>query len=132
MYKGKKIVTALLAGIIAFGFLTGCQDIAIPDDMSRKAGEYLNDTVEMTKNAIKDEIKDLLASADFASGFGITQEEQESIRNDIKGYIKNYDADEEQLRLAKENVEKFLENARGLSSEEIKKGIADIFEAQEQ
>lgn len=132
MYKGKKIVTAVLAGIIVFGLLTGCQDITLSDDVSSKAGEYVIDTVERTKNVIKDEIKDLLASADFVSGLGITPQEQENIKNEIKGYIKNYDADEEQLKTAKETVENFLENARGLSSEEIKKGIADIFEEHEQ
>lgn len=138
MYKGIIKKTAVLTLLVAV--LTGCQgDIAL-DNVGDKISESVNDTIARTKKQVSDDIKSALAdevqafikSDDLAVTLGISAEEQESINESIRDYIDNYEFDEEQLKAAKETVEEFLEGAKGLSTEEIKKNIADIFEESSQ
>lgn len=138
MYKGIIKKAAVLTLLVAV--LTGCQgDIAL-DNVGDKISESVNDTIARTKKQVSDDIKSALAdevqafikSDDLAVTLGISAEEQESINESIRDYIDNYEFDEEQLKAAKETVEEFLEGAKGLSTEEIKKNIADIFEESSQ
>ena len=137
MYKGKIRMAAALALCIAV--LTGCQGDVTLDDVGDKISESVSDTITKTKKKVSDDIKSALAdevqafinSDDLAVTLGISAKEQESINESIRGYIDNYEFDEEQLKAAKETVEEFLENAKGLSAEEIKQNIAEIFEESE-
>lgn len=137
MYRGtikKAAVLTLLAAV-----LTGCQGDVTLDNVGDKISESVNDTIAKTKKQVSDDIKSALAdevqafieSDDLAVTLGISAEEQESINESIRGYIDSYEFDEEQLKAAKETVEDFLEGAKGLSTEEIKKNIAEIFEDSE-
>lgn len=137
MYRGtikKAAVLTLLAAA-----LTGCQGDVTLDNVGDKISESVNDTIARTKKQVSDDIKSALAdevqafieSDDLAVTLGISAEEQESINESIRGYIDSYEFDEEQLKAAKETVEEFLEGAKGLSTEEIKKNIAEIFEDSE-
>lgn len=137
MYRGtikKAAVLTLLAAV-----LTGCQGDVTLDNVGDKISESVNDTIARTKKQVSDDIKSTLAdevqafieSDDLAVTLGISAEEQESINESIRGYIDSYEFDEEQLKAAKETVEDFLEGAKGLSTEEIKKSIAEIFEDNE-
>lgn len=137
MYRGtikKAAVLTLLAAV-----LTGCQGDVTLDNVGDKISESVNDTIARTKKQVSDDIKSALAdevqafieSDDLAVTLGISAEEQESINESIRGYIDSYEFDEEQLKAAKETVEEFLEGAKGLSTEEIKKNIAEIFEDSE-
>lgn len=136
LYKGKVIAAALLLSAV----FTGCQGDVTIDNVGDKISESVNDTIAKTKeqvrddlkNAIAGEVEDFIANNDLATSLGISPEEQAGINDAIRGYIGNYQADEEQLKAAKESVEELLENARGLSAEEIKNNLADIFEGQEQ
>lgn len=137
MYKGtiKKAVALMLLAAT----LTGCQGDVTLDNVGDKISDSVSDTITRTKKQVSDDIKSALADEvqafikndDLAVTLGISAEEQESINESIRGYIDNYELDEEQLKAAKENVEEFLESAKGLSTEEIKKSIADIFEESE-
>lgn len=137
MYKGKIRVTAAL--LLSAAALTGCQGDVALDNVGGKISESVSDTIAKTKKQISDDLKSALAdevqafikSDDLAVTLGISAEEQESINESIRGYIDNYELDEEQLKAAKETVEDFLESAKGLSAEEIKKNIAEIFEESE-
>lgn len=136
MYKGKMAAAALVLSAV----LTGCQGDVSIDNVGDKISESVNDTITRTKEQVRDELKAALAGEvqefitnnDLVTSLGISPEEQESINDSIRGYIDNYEADEEQLKAAKESVEEFLESAKGLSAEEIKKNIADIFESEDQ
>lgn len=134
MYKGK--IRTAAAAVLLTAMLTGCQgDLAI-DSISDQISESVNDTIAKTKKQVSDEIKNALSdevqafikSDDLAASLGISAEEQERINESVRSYIDNYELDEEQLKAAKETVEEFLETAKGLSTEEIKKNIAEIFE----
>jgi hypothetical protein len=134
LYKGK--IGGAAALMLLVTALTGCQGDVTFDNVGDKISESVSDTITKTKKQVSDEIKSALAdevqaflkSDDLAVTLGISDEEQESINDSIREYIDNYEFDEEQLRAAKESVEEFLEGAKGLSTEEIKKNIADIFE----
>lgn len=128
------------AALVLSAVLTGCQGDVTIDNVGDKISESVNDTIARTKEQVRDELKAALAGEvqefitnnDLVTSLGISPEEQESINDSIRGYIDNYEADEEQLKAAKESVEEFLESAKGLSAEEIKKNIADIFESEDQ
>lgn len=135
--KGK--IRAAAALTLLAVMLTGCQGDVTIDNVGDKISESVSDTIAKTKKQVSDDIKSVLAdevqefikSDDLAVTLGISAEEQESINESIRGYIDNYELDEEQLKAAKETVEEFLESAKGLSAEEIKKNIAEIFEESE-
>lgn len=133
MYKGKiRAAAVVLLSVMA---LTGCQGDVTLDNVGGKISESVNDTIAKTKkqvsddlkSALVDEVQQLIAGNDLAVTLGISEEEQESLNASIRGYIDSYELDEDQLKAAKESVEAFLENAKGLSTEEIKSNIADIF-----
>lgn len=134
MYKGKIRMAAAL--ILFVTVLTGCQGDITFDNVGDKISESVNDTIAKTKKQVSDEIKSAFAaevqafleSDDLAVTLGISEEDRDSINDSIRGYIDNYEFDEEQLKAAKESVEEFLEGAKGLSADEIKKNIADILE----
>ena len=141
MYKGKIRTAAIVSLLIAVlsALLTGCQGDVTIDNVGDKISESVNDTIAKTKKQVSDEIKSALAeevqafirSDDLATTLGISAQEQESISESIQNYIDHYELDEEQLKAAKETVEEFLETAKGLSTEEIKQNIAEIFEEKE-
>ncbi len=132
MFKGKIRVTAAL--MLSAAVLAGCQGDVTLDNVGDKISESVSDTITKTKeqvrselkNAFVNEVQEFIANDDLAETLGISAEEQESINASIRGYIDNYELDEEELEAAKESVETFLENAKGLSVEEIKQNIADI------
>lgn len=134
MYKGTiKTAAALMLSVI---MLTGCQKDVTIENVGDKISESVSDTIAKTKKQVGDDLKSALAdevqafikSDDLAVTLGISEEEQESINESIQSYINDYEFDEEQLKAAKETVQEFLESAKGLSAEEIKQNIADIFE----
>lgn len=137
MYKGK-IKTA--AALILLGMaLTGCQEDVSIDNVGDKISESVNDAIANTKkqvsedikNALADEVQAFIENDDLAVTLGISVQEQESINNSIRDYIDHYELDEEQLKTVKESVEAFLDSAKGLSAEEIKQNIGEIFEENE-
>ena len=122
LYKGKiRVAVALLLSVTV---LTGCQGDVSIDNVGDKISESVSDTIAKTKKQVSDDLKSALAdevqafikSEDLAVTLGISAEEQESINESIRGYIDNYEFDEEQLKAAKETVEDFLESAKGLSA----------------
>lgn len=137
MYKG--VIKSAAALMLSAVVLTGCQGDVTIDNVGDKISESVNDTIAKTKKQVSDDLKNALASEvqafiksdDLAVTLGISAEEQESINESIQSYINDYEFDEEQLKAAKETVEEFLESAKGLSAEEIKRNIADIFEEPE-
>lgn len=137
MHKGIIRAAALILLVTA---LTGCQGDITLDNVGDKISNSVSDTVTKTKQQVSDGIKSAFADEvqkfidnnDLAATLGISSEDQKDITDSIRNYIENYELDEEQLKAAKESVETFLENAKGLSAEEIKDNIADIFSKSEE
>ncbi len=59
---------------------------------------------------------------------GIDRGGQASVEAAIKAYIRDYDLDEEKLDEAKASLQSILENAEGLTAEELQESISKIFE----
>lgn len=122
------LLTMTLAGCEQDELITGAQD---------KISESVSGAVAKTKQQVSDELKkmfvsevrEFMASGDWAAALGISSEEQESISASVENYLADYELDEDRFEAVKESVEELLENAKGLSAEEIQQSIAGIFES---
>lgn len=127
----KAVMTAVVAGVLAMGGLEACQR----DSAAQDPEEYVGSVVEDIKQQAAEELKKALAyevsaffkSDDLSKTLGIDSEGQAKLEESIKNYINHYSADEEKLSEAKESLDMFLENAQGLSAEEIQDRISEIF-----
>lgn len=122
----------ILAVLACGGWLAaGCQGSRAPQDADSFVSGVMNDVKEQAeeeiKNAVSKEIEDFFKSGDLTAALGISSDEQAKLEESVKNYISSYSADEENLDEAKKAVEQLLENARGLSVEQLQSKIADIF-----
>ena len=95
---------------------------AVVDDMKEQASEEL-------KKAFVKEMEDFFTNNDLENSLGISSTERSGIETSIKVYLDNCSLDEEKLNEAKISIENLLENAKGLSAEEIQNRISKVFEA---
>lgn len=128
MKKAVMVLAALACG----GWLAaGCQG----NEASQSSGNFVSGVMndmktqaeEEIKTTVSKEIEEFFKSGDLAAALGISSDEQTKLEESVKNYISSYSADEENLDEAKKAVEKLLENAQGLSVEQLQSKIADIF-----
>lgn len=93
----------------------------VVDDVKEQASE------ELKKAFVKD-IEDFFQNNDLETSLGISPTERSGIEASIKEYLDHYSLDENKLKEAKSSVENLLENAKGLSAEEIQDKISKVFE----
>lgn len=93
----------------------------VVDDVKDQASKEL-------KKAFVKEIEDFFKNNDLETSLGISPTERSGIEASIKGYLDSYSLDEDKLNEAKTSVENLLENAKGLSAEEIQDKISKVFE----
>lgn len=131
----KAVMTALVISALAAGGIGGCQgDLAAQDPeeyMSGVVGDIKTQAEEELKKALSNEIASFFQSDDLSKSLGVDSEGQAKIEESIKAYINNYDMDEEKLSEAKESLDTLLENAEGLSVEELQDRIEGIFNKQQ-
>lgn len=139
MRKAAVILAALLgSGWLASG-LTGCQGDLSSQLSTDKTENYVSGVVndikaqaaEEIKKAFAKEVEDFFKNNDLAASLGISSDEQGKLENSIKTYISQYSQNEEKLSEAKESLEKLLDNAEGLSADELQSKISDIFKDKE-
>lgn len=126
----RKILT-ILAAVTGSILIAGCQE----NLSSQKSEEYMSSVVddikeqaaEELKKAFVNEIDEFFKSDDLTETLGISSEQQEQVEASIKKYLDDYSMNEEKLDEAKESLEELLENAEGLSAEELEDKIAGIF-----
>ena len=94
---------------------------AVVDVVKEQASEEL-------KKAFVKEIEDFFKNSDLETSLGISPTERGGIEASIKGYLDSYSLDEDKLNEAKASIENLLENAKGLSADEIQDKIAKAFE----
>lgn len=90
-----------------------------------------SELTEGLKDAFTQEVKAFFENSDLSDTLGISKETQAQIEESLRSYIDNYELDEEGLNEAKAAVNEVLENAKGLSTEEIENKLSQIFEKQE-
>jgi len=134
MHKGKIAAAAVLA-LLMSGSFAGCEGDEFAGDFGEQLGDSVKEAVtdvkkqigDDIKSALVDEVKAYISSDEVSEALGISLEEQESIINSMRDYIDNYEFDAEQIEEVKESVEEFLQNAKGLSADEIQENIEEIF-----
>lgn len=96
----------------------------------------INDVIDNVSTQVSDELKksflteieNFFRSNDLEASLGISPAEHGKIESSIKMYLDNYNLDEDKLNEAKASIKNLLENAKGLSADEIQDKISEIFE----
>lgn len=117
----RKLLIRVAAGVCGL-MLWGC---------SASLEEDGGQLTEGLKSAFTQEVKAFFENSDLSDSLGISKEAQTQIEESLRGYIDNYELDEEALNEAKAAVNEVLENAKGLSTEEIEDKLSEIFEKKE-
>lgn len=107
---------------------SGCQGSVSQNDIDKVVEDVKSEAVKKLKKAFLKEVEEFFVSDDLASTLGISSEEKKKIQSSIRVYVDNYEFDEETLKEVKASVEGILQNAEGLSTEEIENKIKQVFE----
>ncbi|MBO5032870.1 MAG: hypothetical protein J6D08_13470 [Lachnospiraceae bacterium] len=122
----------LLAAVTGSILIAGCKENLSPQQPDSGISGMVSDIGEQTAEELKDafikEVDEFFQSGDLSETLGISSEKQDQVEASIRQYLDEYSMDEEKLGEAKESLEKLLENAQGLSTEELEDKIAEIFE----
>ena len=126
----RAIVTAMAVSALMAGGMGGCQG-----DLSAQAPEMENvvsdikaQAAEELRKAFSQEVSDFFKSDDLSKALGDDGEGQEKLEESIRSFIDDYSTDEEKLSEAKASLDSLLQNAEGLSAEEIQDRIEGIFQ----
>ena len=136
----KSIVAAVTAGVLMAGGIGGWPGQKPGQAPESPVESFSNDcgqadhqitgkqAAEEFKNVLSQEVSDFFKSDDLEKTLGIDRGGQASVEAAIKAYIRDYDLDEEKLDEAKASLQSILENAEGLTAEELQESISKIFE----
>ena len=126
----RAIVTAMAVSALMAGGMGGCQG-----DLSAQAPEMENvvsdikaQAAEELRKAFSQEVSDFFKSDDLSQALGDDGEGQAKLEESIRSFIDDYSTDEEKLSEAKASLDSLLQNAEGLSAEEIQDRIEGIFQ----
>ncbi len=126
----RAIVTAMAVSALMAGGMGGCQG-----DLSAQAPEMENvvsdikaQAAEELRKAFSQEVSDFFKSDDLSKALGDDGEGQAKLEESIRSFIDDYSTDEEKLSEAKASLDSMLQNAEGLSAEEIQDRIEGIFQ----
>jgi len=126
----RAIVTAMAVSALMAGGMGGCQG-----DLSAQAPEMENvvsdikaQAAEELRKAFSQEVSDFFKSDDLSKALGDDGEGQAKLEESIRSFIDDYSTDEEKLSEAKASLDSLLQNAEGLSAEEIQDRIEGIFQ----
>lgn len=128
----RAVMTAVVIGTLMAGGMGGCQGDSAAQNPEDYVGSVVSDikaqAAEEFKKAFASEVSTFFMSDDLSRTLGVDKEGQAKLEESIKTYINNYSMDEEKLSEAKESLDALLENADGLSVEELQDRISGIFE----
>ncbi len=126
----RAIVTAMAVSALMAGGMGGCQG-----DLSAQAPKMENvvsdikaQAAEELRKAFSQEVSDFFKSDDLSKALGDDGEGQAKLEESIRSFIDDYSTDEEKLSEAKASLDSLLQNAEGLSAEEIQDRIEGIFQ----
>lgn len=124
MKKTLIVLTAVVGGAFAAGYQGGKPS---PDSVGGVVSDIRAQAADELRKAFVNEVEAFFESDDLTKTLGISSGEQGKLEASIKKYISEYSMDEEKLGEARESLEQLLENAQGLSAEELQKQIEHIF-----
>lgn len=128
----RAIVTAAVVGVL----MAGGMGIGHKNQAQQSPEQYVDGVVSDIRTQAAEEFKRLFANEvtaffqndDLSRTLGIDSDGQARLEESIKSYIDQYSMDEEKLSEAKASLDELLQNAEGLSIEEIQDRIKGIFE----
>lgn len=128
----RAIVTAAVVGVL----MAGGMGIGHKNQAQQGPEQYVDGVVSDIRTQAAEEFKRLFANEvtaffqndDLSRTLGIESDGQARLEESIKSYINQYSMDEEKLSEAKASLDELLQNAEGLSIEEIQDRIKGIFE----
>ncbi len=90
-------------------------------------GDITSQAADQLNTVFADEVTAFFKSDDLSKTLGIDRDGQARIEESIRTYIDHYSMDEQKLSEAKASLDTLLQNADGLSAEEIQDKIGQIF-----
>ena len=124
----KSIMTAVAAGVLMAGGIGGWQGSLASQETEKHVNNVVDEIkVQEIKKAFVHEVSEFFESDDLEKSLGIDRDGQAAIEASIKAYIRDYSMDGEKLDEAKASLRTLLENADGLSAEELQDRISGIF-----
>lgn len=125
-------MTAVVVGVL----MAGGMGIGHGNQTQQSPEQYVDSVVsdirtqaaEEFKKAFANEVTAFFKNDDLSKTLGIDSDGQARLEESIKLYIDHYSMDEEKLSEAKASLDALLQNAEGLSAEEIQDRIKGIFE----
>ena len=128
MKKGFKLsVLVLLSAMLFIGCAQMPSQERVENYVSSAVDKAAKKVTDQIKNAVKKELKEFFDTEDLVASLGISSHEIDKIKNSIQTYVDNYEFDEQALKEAKASVEGILQNAQGMSAEEIQLKIDEVF-----
>lgn len=128
----KTLMITVVAGVLCAGGVGSLRG----GQTSRNTENYVDSVVsditaqasEELKRAFVNEVAAFFKSDDLSKTLGIDSDGQAKLEKSIRTYIDQYSTDEAKLSEAKESLNTLLQNAEGLSVEELQDQIKGIFE----
>lgn len=126
----RAIMTAMAVSALMAGGMGGCQGdfSAQAPEMENVVSDIKAQAAEELRKAFSQEISDFFKSDDLSKTLGDDGEGQAKLEESIRSFIDDYSTDEEKLSEAKASLDSLLQNAEGLSAEEIQDRIEGIFQ----
>lgn len=127
----RAVLTTMVAGVLMAGGIGSCQGGPALQGTEQSADSAADgirtQAAEELKKVFSDEIAAFFKSDDLSKTLGIDSGGQAELEESIKTYIEHYSMDEEKLSEAKESLDTLLQNAEGLSAEELQNRVEGIF-----
>ena len=128
----KKLIisVAALFGISSMA-MTSCQD-QLPQEVQEQWEEKQDEVVSAVSNemkkALEAQLHEFLQSEDLENSLGFSQEQVSQIEKSVEEYIDNYEFDTETLTKLTDELEFLVNEAKGLTKEELQAKLDEILE----
>lgn len=117
-----------VAGIVILS-LSSCQQQVtenVKTAIQEKKDAVVEKAADEMKGAVAAQIDEFFKSSDLSDTLGITQEQQEEVKESIKQYIEDYQVDGGQVAEIKDAVSEILTNPDGISQENVEEKLQEI------
>lgn len=128
----KKLIisVAALFGISSMA-MTSCQD-QLPQEVQEQWEEKQDEVVSVVSNemkkALEAQLDEFLQSDDLENSLGFSQEQVSQIEQSLEEYVDNYEFDMEALTKLTDELEILLDEAKGLTKEELQAKLDEILD----
>ncbi len=128
----KKLIisVAALFGISSMA-MTSCQEQLpqeVQEQWEEKQDEVVSAVTNEMKKALEAQLDEFLQSDDLENSLGFSQEQVSQIEQSVEEYIDNYEFDTETLTKLTGELELLLDEAKGLTKEELQAKLDEILE----